>query len=101
MLATRGQIPVSGLLRLAGINFGAAAAEHLFSVMSGLEPMAMGEGQIAARVKAAQQDAAEAGTMGPVLTGLVEAALRASGGSAARPRSVPWAASVSPASIGQ
>jgi glutamyl-tRNA reductase len=53
MLATRGQIPVSGLLRLAGINFGAAAAEHLFSVMSGLEPMAMGEGQIAARVKAA------------------------------------------------
>jgi glutamyl-tRNA reductase len=78
VLAARGRIQVSDLLRLAGINFGAAAAEHLFSVTSGLESMAMGEEQIVAQVKVAQQDAAVAGTMGPVLTGLVEAALRAS-----------------------
>lgn len=78
VLAARGRIPVSDLLRLAGINFGAAAAEHLFSVTSGLESMAMGAEQIVAQVRAAQQDAAGAGTTGPVLTGLIEAALRAS-----------------------
>jgi glutamyl-tRNA reductase len=64
VLAARGRIAVSDLLRLAGINFGAAAAEHLCSVTSGLE--------------AAQQDAAAAGTTGPVLVGLIETALRAS-----------------------
>jgi glutamyl-tRNA reductase len=78
VLAARGRIPVSDLLQLAGINFGAAAAEHLFSVTSGLDSMAMGAEQIVAQVEAAQQDAAAAGTTGPVLTGLVEAALRAS-----------------------
>ena len=78
VLAARGRIQVSELLRLAGINFGAAAAEHLFSVTSGLESMAMGEEQIVAQVKAAQRDAAAAGATGPVLTGLVEPALRAS-----------------------
>jgi Glutamyl-tRNAGlu reductase, dimerisation domain/Glutamyl-tRNAGlu reductase, N-terminal domain/Shikimate / quinate 5-dehydrogenase len=40
--------------------------------------MAMGEEHIVAQVKAAQQDAAAAGATGPVLTGLVETALRAS-----------------------
>jgi len=78
VLAARGRIRVSDLLRLAGINFGAAAAEHLFSVTSGLESMPMGHEQIVAQVEAAQQDATAAGTTGPVLTGLVEAALRAS-----------------------
>jgi glutamyl-tRNA reductase len=77
-LAARGGIQVSEFLRQAGINFGAAAAEHLFSVASGLESMRMGEERIVARVETAQQDAAAAGTTGPVLTGLVEAALRAS-----------------------
>jgi len=78
VLAARGRMQVSDLLRLAEINFGAAAAEHLFSVTSGLESMVMGEEQIVAQVERAQENAAVAGTMGPVLTGLVEAALRAS-----------------------
>ena len=78
VLAARGRMQVSDLLRLAEINFGAAAAEHLFSVTSGLESMAIGEEQIVAQVERAQENAAVAGTMGPVLTGLVEAALRAS-----------------------
>src|ERR1700746_956860 len=71
VLAARGRIQVSDLLRLADINFGAAAAEHLFSVTSGPESTTMDEEQIVAQVKAAQHDAAEEGTTGPVLTGLI------------------------------
>lgn len=78
MLASRGRTRVSDLLRLARLHVAAAAAEHLFSVTSGLESMAVGEEQIVAQVKAAARDATAAGTTGPVLTGLVDAALRAS-----------------------
>jgi glutamyl-tRNA reductase len=78
MLASRGRTRVSDLLGLARLHVAAAAAEHLFSVTSGLESMAVGEEQIVAQVKAAARDATAAGTTGPVLTGLVDAALRAS-----------------------
>ena len=78
VLAGRGPISVSDLLRLARIHFGGAAAGHLFSVTCGLDSMATGEEQIVAQVKTAHRHAAAAATTGPVLTGLVEAALRAS-----------------------
>jgi glutamyl-tRNA reductase len=78
VLADRAPMPVSDLLRAARIHFGGAAAEHLFSVTCGLDSMAIGEEQIVAQVKTAHRDAAAAGTTGPVLTGLIEAALRAS-----------------------
>jgi glutamyl-tRNA reductase len=50
----------------------------LFSVACGLDSMAVGEDQIVAQVKAAARAAAAAGTTGPAVTGLIDAALRAS-----------------------
>ncbi|HEY0695347.1 MAG TPA: glutamyl-tRNA reductase [Kribbella sp.] len=78
LLAAHGRIPVGEILRLARVEVGAAAAEHLFSVACGLDSMAVGEEQIVAQLKAAARAAAEAGTMGPVVTGLMDAALRVS-----------------------
>jgi glutamyl-tRNA reductase len=78
LLAAHGRIPVGEILRLARVEVGAAAAEHLFSVACGLDSMAVGEEQIVAQIKAAARAAAEAGTTGPVVTGLMDAALRVS-----------------------
>ncbi len=78
MVAARGRIPADELLRMARIRVGAAAVEHLFSVACGLDSMAVGEDQIVAQIKAAVRAAAEAGTTGPIVTGLVDAALRVS-----------------------
>jgi glutamyl-tRNA reductase len=78
LLADRAGMPADVVRQLARIRIDAAAVEHLFSVTSGLDSMAVGEEQIVAQVKAAQRDAAVSGTTGPVLTGLLEAALRAS-----------------------
>jgi glutamyl-tRNA reductase len=63
---------------MARILPGTAAAEHLFSVACGLDSMAVGEDQIVAQIKAAVRAAAAAGTTGPVVTDLVNAALRVS-----------------------
>jgi glutamyl-tRNA reductase len=52
------------------------AAEHLFLTTSGLDSMVTGESQIRFQVKHAVQAAREAGTLGPVLSDVVEAALR-------------------------
>jgi glutamyl-tRNA reductase len=78
LLAAHGQVPVGDLLPVARIRAGGAAAEHLFSVACGLDSMAVGEDQIVAQIKAAARAAAAAGTIGAVLTGLIDAALRAS-----------------------
>jgi len=75
-VAARGRIPVHEVLRMARIHVGAAAA--LFSVACGLDSMAVGEDQIVAQIKAAVRAAAETGTTGPVVTGLMDAALRVS-----------------------
>jgi glutamyl-tRNA reductase len=77
-LLARGRIPVGEVMRTVRVRVGAEAAEHLFSVASGLDSMAIGEEQIVAQIKAAARAAAEAGTKGPVVTGLLDAALRAS-----------------------
>jgi glutamyl-tRNA reductase len=78
LMAARGNVPAGEVLRLARTQLGTAAAEHLFSVACGLDSMAVGEEQIVAQLKAAARAAAEAGTTGPAVTGLVDAALRAS-----------------------
>ncbi|MDX6235503.1 MAG: glutamyl-tRNA reductase [Kribbellaceae bacterium] len=78
LVAAHGQIPVSDVLRMARVEVGAAAAEHLFSVACGLDSMAVGEEQIVAQIKAAARAAAEAGTTGPIVNGLMDAALRVS-----------------------
>jgi glutamyl-tRNA reductase len=78
LVASRGRLRAGEVLRMARTRVGGAAAEHLFSVACGLDSMAIGEDQIVAQIKAAGRAAAAAGTAGPVMTGLIDAALRAS-----------------------
>ena len=77
-LAERAGMPVGEMMPLSRVRAGAAAAEHLFAVACGLDSMALGEEQIVAQVRAAGRDAGTAGTTGPALRGLLDAALRAS-----------------------
>jgi glutamyl-tRNA reductase len=78
LVAARGLVPAGQVMRMARIPVGRAAAEHLFSVACGLDSMAVGEDQIVAQIKAAARIAAAAGTTGPAVAGLIDAALRAS-----------------------
>jgi glutamyl-tRNA reductase len=78
LLAARGRLPLGEVLPVTRTRVGGAAAEHLFSVACGLDSMAVGEEQIVAQIKAAARVAAAAGTTGPAITGLIDAALRAS-----------------------
>jgi glutamyl-tRNA reductase len=78
LVAGRGQVGAGEVLRLARIRVGGAAAEHVFSVACGLDSMAVGEDQIVAQIKDAARAARAAGTTGPVISGLIDAALRAS-----------------------
>jgi glutamyl-tRNA reductase len=78
LIAARGHVRASQVTPLSRILAGRAAAEHLFSVACGLDSMAVGEDQIVAQIKTAARKAAVAGTAGPALAGLIDAALRAS-----------------------
>jgi glutamyl-tRNA reductase len=78
LMAARGPVPVGEYLQTASTRVDAAAVEHLFTVACGLDSMAVGEDQIVGQLKAATHSATEAGTTGPVLTRLVDAALRVS-----------------------
>ena len=78
LVAARGRMPTADVLGMARICIGGTAAEHLFSVACGLDSMAVGEDQIVAQIKAAARAAAAAGTTGPAVTSLIDAALRAS-----------------------
>jgi glutamyl-tRNA reductase len=78
LVGARARIPADDVLAMARIHTGGAAVEHLFSVACGLDSMAVGEDQIVAQVKAAARMAAAARTAGPAVTGLIDAALRAS-----------------------
>jgi glutamyl-tRNA reductase len=78
LVAARGHVPADQVMRMARVRVGRAAAEHLFSVAYGLDSMAVGEDQIVAQIKAAARQAAAAGTTGPAVAGLIDAAARAS-----------------------
>ena len=78
LMAARGRVGAGEVLRLASIRVGGAAAEHVFSVACGLDSMAVGEDQIVAQIKDAARAARAAGTTGPAITSLIDAALRAS-----------------------
>ena len=57
------------------VRYADAAAEHLFTVASGLDSMVVGEQQIIGQVRAAYLDAADKGTVGPTLHSLAQTAL--------------------------
>jgi glutamyl-tRNA reductase len=77
-VAAQRRVPVGDVLKLGRLRIGAAAAAHLFCVACGLDSMAVGEEQIVAQLKAAARAAVAAGTTGPAVTRLFDAALRAS-----------------------
>jgi glutamyl-tRNA reductase len=78
VMAADGRAQVGEVMRMARVRVGGAAVEHLFSVACGLDSMAVGEDQIVAQIKDSARAAAAAGTTGPAMTGLVDAALRVS-----------------------
>lgn len=59
------------------VRYGDAAAEHVMTVTAGLDSMVTGEQQIIGQVRAAYQDAADAGSVGPRLHSLAQASLHA------------------------
>lgn len=57
------------------VRYADAAAEHLMVVSAGMDSMVVGEQQIIGQVRTAYQQATDAGTVGPKLHSLVQAAL--------------------------
>lgn len=78
---------------------GLAAARHLARVAAGLDSMLIGEAQILGQVRTALQLAQQAGTAGPHVTRLFEAALRAGKRARAETAIGEGAASVSHAAV--
>lgn len=75
-LARRIGLPLADLGDSLVFAFGDRAVEHLFSVASGLQSMALGESQVLGQVRAALRRGQEDGTVGRVLDPLVQRALR-------------------------
>jgi glutamyl-tRNA reductase len=78
LAAARGRVPAGEVMGMGRIRVGGPAVEHLCSVACGLDSMAVGEDQIVAQIKDAARAAAAAGTAGPAITSLIDAALRTS-----------------------
>jgi glutamyl-tRNA reductase len=76
VLARQAGVPVADLAEHLYVHFAEAAAEHMFSVTSGLDSMVVGESQILGQVRAAYALGTEAGSVGSVLHDLTQSALR-------------------------
>jgi glutamyl-tRNA reductase len=76
VLARRAGLPVSDLADHLYVHFAEAAAEHVFTVVSGLDSMVIGESQILGQVRTAYALGTEAGSVGTVLHDLAQHALR-------------------------
>lgn len=76
VLARRAGLPVADLADHLYVHFAEAAAEHLFTVVSGLDSMVVGESQILGQVRSAYALGTEAGSVGTVLHDLAQTALR-------------------------
>ena len=77
-IASASRIDLETLTAGVGISVGEAAAEHLFSVASGLESAAVGEGEIAGQVRRAHSRAREQGSVSDLLERLFQGAHRVS-----------------------
>lgn len=76
VLARRAGVPVGDLAEHLYVHFAEAAAEHLFTVASGLDSMVIGESQILGQLRAAYALGTDAGSVGSVLHDLAQTALR-------------------------
>jgi len=76
VLARHAGLPVSDLSDHLYVHFAEAAAEHMFTVSSGLDSMVIGESQILGQLRAAYGLGTELGSVGTVLHDLAQTALR-------------------------
>ncbi len=76
VLARHAGMAVSDLSDHLYVHFAEAAAEHMFTVSSGLDSMVIGESQILGQLRAAYALGTEIGTVGTVLHDLAQTALR-------------------------
>jgi glutamyl-tRNA reductase len=76
VLARHAGVPVSDLSDHLYVHFAEAAAEHMFSVASGLDSMVVGESQILGQLRAAYALGVEHQCVGAVMHDLAQTALR-------------------------
>jgi glutamyl-tRNA reductase len=76
VLARHAGLPVSDLSDHLYVHFAEAAAEHMFSVASGLDSMVVGESQILGQLRSAYALGTDVGSVGSVLHDLAQTALR-------------------------
>ncbi|NUT43036.1 MAG: glutamyl-tRNA reductase [Thermoactinospora sp.] len=76
LLAVHTGVGADELTRSLYVHYEDRAVEHLFSMAAGLDSMVVGGGQILGQVRQALRLAQEGGTVGAVLTELVQQALR-------------------------
>ncbi|HHX85210.1 MAG TPA: glutamyl-tRNA reductase, partial [Actinomycetales bacterium] len=75
LLSRHSGLPVDELSRHLYIRYSESAAEHLFSVASGLDSMVVGEQQIIGQIRTAYQSASDIGAAGTTLHRLAQQAL--------------------------
>lgn len=75
LLSRHSGLPVDELSRHLYIRYSESAAEHLFSVASGLDSMVVGEQQIIGQIRTAYQTASDIGAAGTTLHRLAQQAL--------------------------
>jgi glutamyl-tRNA reductase len=76
VLARHAGLAVSDLSDHLYVHFAEAAAEHIFTVASGLDSMVIGESQILGQLRSAYALGSEVGSVGSVLHDLAQTALR-------------------------
>jgi glutamyl-tRNA reductase len=76
VLARHAGLSVADLSDHLYVHFAEAAAEHMFTVASGLDSMVVGESQILGQLRSAYGLGTEAGSVGSVLHDLAQSALR-------------------------
>jgi len=76
VLARHAGVSVTELGEHLYVHFAEAAAEHIFSVASGLNSMVVGESQILGQLRAAYAHSVDAATVGSVLHDIAQTALR-------------------------
>jgi glutamyl-tRNA reductase len=76
VLARHAGLAVSDLSDHLYVHFAEAAAEHMFTVASGLDSMVIGESQILGQLRAAYALGTEIGSVGSVLHDLAQTSLR-------------------------